>query len=395
MAHDTEALSPRPGSLGLPDAEALARRVADRLIAGIVEAAPARGTAGGRLDRLLALPWHSVVAFSLFASALLRSIEAETARGHPAAWLAIVAIPAALLLLRRPVALALVMTAAGIYLRALYLGSPETCDQIAVSRAAFGVALTGRTPYGFGYAESWPAGSPYPYSPLAMPVSVLGVPGEVLAVSAMMLILSFGRALLTVAVLSAWVISIEFGICGLNDQVPALLLLAGLLLVERGRMLSGGALVALSAAIKPYTLAWFPPLIGLGGASMGAILVGVSAIAWLPVLAWGPASFLRSIELARLTHPEPANTLNLPWLRVIAVPLAAASLLVRSWTVAVLMGALIFCAMMFLDYWASIGYWFVVGPLVGLVVDRALVRFGADLRGARLAQRAPMATASA
>ena len=195
--------------------------------------------------------------------------------------------------------------------------------------------------------------------------------------------------------LSAWVISIEFGICGLNDQVPALLLLAGLLFVERGRWKLGGGMVAISAAIKPYTLAWFPPLVGLGGVSMGVLLVVVSAIAWLPVLVWGPATFLRSIELARLTHPSPANTLNMPALRVLVVPLAAASLLIRSWTGAVLMGSLIFCTMLFLDYWASIGYWFVVGPLVGLIIDRALVRFGVELRAARAAQVSVRGTATA
>lgn len=386
MASESEVLTRRAGSLPLPSLEELARRGADRLIGPILGAAPPGTRTGGGLDRLLALPWHAIVAFSIFASALLRAIEAETARGYPAAWWAIIAIPVALVLLRRPVLMALVMAAAGTYLRMLYLSSPETCDQLAVSRAAFGVALTGQTPYGFGYADSWPPGAPFPYSPLAMPISVLGVPGEVLAVAAMMVILSFSRALITVAVLSAWVISIEFGICGLNDQVPALLLLVGLLLVERGRIRPGGALVAISAAIKPYTLAWFPPLIGLGGLSMGLVLVVVSAIAWLPVLIWGPSTFLRSIELARLTHPEPANTLNMPSLRVIAVPLAAISLLCRSWTAAVLMGSLIFLVVLFLDFWASIGYWFVVGPLVGLIMDRALAAFGVVMRATRSEQ---------
>ena len=102
------------------------------------------------------------MAFAIFASALLRAVEAETARGYPEAWLAVVAIPVGLFLLRRPLALGLVMALAGVYLRALYLSSPETCDQLAVSRAAFGVASGGGNPYGIGYAESWPPGSPVP-----------------------------------------------------------------------------------------------------------------------------------------------------------------------------------------------------------------------------------------
>ena len=116
---------------------------------------------------------------------------------------------------------------------------------------------------------------------------------------------------------------------------------------------------------------------------MGLVLVVVSIVGWLPVLAWGPASFLRSIELARATHPFPENTLDMPALRILVVPLSALSLLVRSWTVAVLMGSLIFVTMLFLDSWASLGYWMVVGPLVGLIGDRALRRFGFALRQAR------------
>ena len=225
--------TPRPVSGRLPSAEASALRLQAHIIAAIDGALPATAVAGRGLDRLLTLPWHTLVAFAIFASALLRAVEAETARGFPEAWLAVVAIPVGLFLLRRPLALGLVMALAGVYLRALYLSYPETCDQLAVSRAAFGVASGGGNPYGIGYAQSWPAGSPFPYAPLAMPIAMLGVPVEVIAIAGTMLILAFSRALITLAVASAWVLAIEFGICGLNDQVPGFLLLAGLLLIER------------------------------------------------------------------------------------------------------------------------------------------------------------------
>jgi len=51
---------------------------------------------------------------------------------------------------------------------------------------------------------------------------------------------------------------------------------------------------------------------------------------------------------------------------------------------AVLSGALIFLVVLFLDYWASVGYWYVVVPILGIVAERALVLFGARLRAARV-----------
>jgi hypothetical protein len=326
----------------------------------------------------------------LFSVALGKSIDAEMARGYPMAILAAVAVPIGLFLLRRPLALALVFVAAGVYLRALYVGYPEGCDQLAVSRAALDVALGGGNPWGIGYAQSWPPGAPFPYGPGAMVAAIGGVPLEIAAVAGIMLVLAFCRSLLTLAVLAAWVPAIEFGICGQNDQVPAFLLLAGLLLIERRRTVSGAGLVALSAAIKPYTFAWFAPLIGFGGIGMAVVLVAVTAVAWLPLLAWGPASFLRSVEMARDIHPVPENTLDRPELRVLAVPVALLSLLARSWTMAVLLGALIFVIVLFLDRWASVGYWFVVIPPLGVIAERALTGFGATLRAARRAVLAPV-----
>jgi len=377
----------------LPSSGAMATRLGTWLVEGITGSAPAGTPAGSALDRLLRVPWHAVTALLLFSYALQRAVGAEIARGYPAAWVAILAIPAGLFLLRRPLLLALVMALAGTYLRALYLSAPETCDQMAVSRAAFAhVTGPGGTPYGFGYAESWPPGSPFPYGPLAMLTGLLGIPGEVVAVTGIMLILAFSRSLLTLAILAAWVPAIEFGICGLNDQVPALLLLAGLLLIERRDRVSGAVLVALSAGIKPYTFAWFPGLIGFGGSVVTAVLAIVSGIAWLPVALWGPGSYLHTVELARNTHPTPDNTLNMPGLRILALPIALAALWSRSWTTAVLSGAAIFLIVLFFDFWASVGYWYVVGPILGIVAERAIVRFGAALREARRA--APVLTGS-
>ena len=58
---------------------------------------------------------------------------------------------------------------------------------------------------------------------------------------------------------------------------------------------------------------------------------------------------------------------------------------------AVLIGAAIFVLMMATDYWMSYGYWMVVLPPVGIVLERALRAFGASLREAAAQDRLPMA----
>jgi len=364
-----------------PSPGAWADRTADRIVASVTRRCPPGTSAGARLRGALRLPWHTLVAWLLFSFFLLDAINAQDRRGYPEAWLAIIAIPVALLLLRRPVLLGLVMAAAGIYLRALYLGYPESCDQMAVSRAALGVITSGGNPWGFGYAESVPPGAPFPYAPLGAFTSLLGVPGEVAAFAGILVLLAWQRALLTLAFLAAWVSWIELGICGINDQMPALLLLGGLLLLEKRRR-SGAVLVALSAGIKPYAFAWVPPLMGFGGLATSLVLLAVTAVCWLPALWWGPSTYLTSIELARGVHAKPENTLNMPALRILALPVAIAGLFVRSWSTAVLTGALIFMIVLFLDFWASFGYWLVVLPPVGIVLERALRRFGSRLRAA-------------
>lgn len=367
-----------------PSPGAWASRTSDRAIAAIIGRAPAGSGSGAGLDRLLRLPLHAFVAWAVFSFLLFDAANAQNARGYPAAYLSLLAIPAGLLALRRPVLLGLIMTAATIYLRALYLGIPETCDQMAVSRAALGVMGGGGNPWGFGYAESVPPGAPFPYGPLAGVTSLLGVPGEVVAMAGILVLLAWQRALLTLAFLGAWVAWIELGVCGINDQVPALLLLGGLLLLEQ-RRISGAVLIALSVGIKPYSFAWVPPLMGYGGVMVSLVLLGGVALAWSPMLLWGPGSYLRSVEMARGVHPRPENTLNQPHLRILALPVTIAALFVRSWSTAVLTGALIFVTVLFLDYWASFGYWLVVLPPVGIVAERALARFGARLRAATAA----------
>jgi hypothetical protein len=322
---------------------------------------------------------------------MLRTVDALAHRS-PLYLLALLAIPAAWFLLRRPVALGLLLAASAIWVRMLYLGAPETCDQMMVSRAALGVALDGGNPYGFGYAESVPPGAPFPYGPLGLLTPVFGQFGEFLAFGAVAVILAWQRALFTLVFFGASLQWVELGACGMNDMVPALLVVSGLLLVERRRNMAGALLVALSAGIKPYSFAWFPALIGYGGVTTAVVLIVTAGLAWLPVLFWGPLSYLDSVKGAWVVqHRQEQNTLDMPILRVLALPLAALSLLVRSWEGMVLIGAAIFVLMMATDYWMSYGYWMVVLPPVGIVLERALRAFGASLREAAAEDRLPVA----
>jgi len=375
----------------LPPLAWMARRVADSAIGLILVAARPGSLARRALDHVLGLPVASLVAWLAFSAMILGTVDVLAHRS-PLYLLALLAIPAGWFLLRRPVALGLALAAASIWIRLLYLGAPETCDQMAVSRAALGVALGGGNPYGFGYAESVPPGAPFPYGPLGLITPAFGQVGETLAFAAVAAILAWQRALFTLVFFGASLQWVELGACGMNDMIPALLVVGGLLLVERRHNVAGPLLVALSAGIKPYSFAWFPALIGFGGMTTAVVLIVTAALAWLPVLVWGPLSYLDSVKGAWVVqHRQDQNTLDMPILRVLAAPLAALSLLVRSWEGMVLMGAAIFVVMMTTDYWMSYGYWMVVLPPVGIVLERALRGFGASLRLAALEERVPVA----
>lgn len=373
----------------VPPLASLSRRLADWLIGLTLAGARPGSLARRALDHVLSLPVASMVAWGAFSVMMLGTVDVLAHRS-PLYLLALLAIPAGWFLLRRPVALGLCLATASVWIRLLYLGAPETCDQMIVSRAALGVVMAGGNPYGFGYAESVPPGAPFPYGPLGLVTPLFGQAGETIAFAAVALILAWQRALFTIVFFGASLQWVELGACGMNDMIPALLVVGGLLLVERRRNLVGSALVALSAGIKPYSFAWFPALIGYGGVATAVVLIVVAGLAWLPVLSWGPGSYLASVQGAwTVQHRQVQNTLDMPILRVLAVPLVALSLLVRSWEGMVLMGAAIFMAMMTTDYWMSFGYWMVVLPPVGIVLERALRAFGASLRTAASEEQVP------
>ncbi|CAN5669518.1 hypothetical protein BH18ACT7_BH18ACT7_16510 [soil metagenome] len=317
-------------------------------------------------DRILALVGRAIFA-------LLGAATAGHAANHglPQAWLALAAVPAGLLLIRRPILVGLAIAAGGFWLRLVFTALPETADQLIVGRAALDTVLSGGNPYGIGYAASQPPGSPYVYGPLALLTSLLRAPGEALAAAGTMAVLALTRSFLTLGIFAGFIFVVQLGSSGINDLVPGFLLMAGLVALERHRV-AGGALLAVAAAVKPYCLAWFQAAMGYGGVAAVAALVGVTGALWSPLLVWGPASFLRSVEMAAAIHPVPENSLNVPALRILAIPLALVSLLVRRWSLMVLSGAAIFFVVLFLDRWASYGYWLVVLPILGMLAERWL-----------------------
>jgi hypothetical protein len=318
---------------------------------------------------MLRTTWAPIIALATYAFLATEVVFRRAGQGHPEAILALAAVPIGYYLRDRPVLLGLAMAIGGVWLRLLSIGPIETSDQLTVSRAALNLVLAGGNPYGHGYAESVPPGAPFPYGPLGLLTGAMGVPGEIVASVGLMVLLARTRSLVTLAWFAAGMLSVELGLTGDNDQVPALLILAGLLALERHRI-TGAVLIATSAAIKPYGFAWFPAAFGYGGLATIVALIGASAVLWSPLLVWGPGTYLTTVEMARSIHLKAENSLDMPALRILAAPLALASLLVHSWWLMVASGVVIFIVVMFLDRWASLGYWYVVLPLVGLLAER-------------------------
>jgi hypothetical protein len=301
----------------------------------------------------------------LFAApTIVMAVGLATVRERPIALIVAPVLLAALLLRSRPLAVALAMVGASIILRLSYLGIGHS-TQIDNARNAADHAATGLSPYGI-LLGSPP--EPYVYGPLGLLWWQPGVAVELVAAIAVMLILVACRAWLTLALYAGLPFAVYLTSTGVNDYSPGLLIVAGLLLLRSHRYVGAGVL-ALAASVKPYALAWFIPAIGYGGWAVAAVLAAASAILWSPLLLWGPATFGRSLTLVGDLHPEQANALNVPVLRWVAVPLELAGAFVRRWDAMVLLGSAVFCVFLFMDRWASLGYWLAVLPAAGIAIE--------------------------
>lgn len=265
------------------------------------------------------------------------------------------------------------------FLQLGYIGIGHS-DQVDLGRYAFErVFVEGESPYGVLYTNETGGLNPFAYGPLAMLTALGGVPLELLASLGLLGTIALTRSWLTLCVVSGFPPYIYQAPTGINDYSVSLLLLGGWLAL-RSRPHLGMVLLALAAAIKPYVAAWFLPAIGLAGWGAALWLVGVSALLWSPVLAWGIGSYVESLRLvvtASAPSGWPSNTISLPWVRWLAFPVAVAGLFVRRWDLAILLGSGAFVAIMFFGEWASLGYWVAVLPVTGITVERALaVRLG-------------------
>jgi hypothetical protein len=287
----------------------------------------------------------------------------------------------------RPWLLAVALVLGASWLRVVYGLFGGQTDQIVVSQAAAALAWAGGNPYGVGYPESVPAGAPFAYGPLMLLWAGGGIWAEAAASIGVLILLGASRSWLTLAVIGGWPTLVDTVTVGVNDSGPGLFITAGLLML-RHSPLAGGALLAIAAGLKPYALAWFPAAIGFAGvpALLGLALASIAV--WSPLLFWSPASFLKSLDLARAIHPVPENSLNMPALRILAVPIAIASLLASKWAVAVFCGAAIFVIILFLDTWASIGYLLAVLPIVGIAAESSAVMWWMRRRSAQPSETA-------
>lgn len=300
-------------------------------------------------------------------SSLLLAWGLVVAHDRPFALVALVPSFLALAWRKRPMLAGVAIGASATLLRLSYVGIGYS-TQVDHARKAASRVLDALSPYGVLLPSATAPPEPYVYGPIGLLWWQPGVIVELLGAVGVTALLIATHSWLTLGLYSSLPFSIYLTTTGVNDYSPGLLIAGGLLLL-RSRPVIGAGVLAVAAAVKPYAVAWFLPAIGFGGPAVAAMLAGVSAILWSPLLVWGPASFARSVELSEGVHPIQENALNTPLLRWLAMPLTVAALFVRRWDVAVLLGGAAFVAYLFFDRWASLGYWLAVIPAVGIAIE--------------------------
>jgi hypothetical protein len=189
------------------------------------------------------------------------------------------------------------------------VSSMEASDVSDVTQMAIMTARGGVNPYGVGYLISRPPGASFPYGPvdLLWYLPSLRDPTqlEVLVSFALMGLLGLRAALGRPVGLVIFALApplVLASVDGSNDTSAGLLILISLAIAARRPVLGAGAL-ALAVAFKPYALAWLPPLVLWAGIPSLVAFVGVSVVAWSPVLfVWGVDSYLRSLAMAQQAH---------------------------------------------------------------------------------------------
>jgi len=238
-----------------------------------------------------------------------------------------------------------------------------------LAHAATARVLVGLNPYGSVVFNN----ISYPYGPLGL---LWWQPGVVIeaggAIASMLMLLTF-RAWVTLAIAATFPFFVDLTFVGNNDYSVGFLMAVALLVAARYRK-TGAGLLAAAAAIKPYAAAWYLPLIGYAG-STALVLLLATIVLWLPVLViWTPAAFLESTliveRLRRETTWLTAGSIDIPVLRLAAIPLSFAGLFVRRWHHMVLIGSATFFVFLFFSPWTSAGYWIALVPVTGIALER-------------------------
>jgi hypothetical protein len=282
-----------------------------------------------------------------------------------------------------------ILVVAGMDLRVGYF-SPAGSDVDDVTRAAIARMLAGQSPYGVGYPQSVPPGSPFPYGPLAL-IWYLPFPSprrlELFVSVVLLLTLAVRGRPLGLAIYAVLIPLLVVASDGSNDNSAGLLLLIALVSAERWPRV-GAAFLGLAVAFKPYALAWVAPYLGWAGiAALWPMLIAASAF-WLPaMIAWGPAAIHDSLSgaeaaqlrvgayyslgwaLKRFGSPIPPEVLNTLRLVIGAAASVVAILRTKTHAGVVLGGTLIFLATLFLGAWSTFAYFAAIAPVLCWYLD--------------------------
>jgi hypothetical protein len=273
-------------------------------------------------------------------------------------------------------------------------------DVLDVTAAAIDRVLAGLNPYGIGYEQSRPAGSPFPYGPLAIlwyvPVANLPRLAELLSASAVVTLLAMQGRFLGLAIYAATPAIINTSVDGSNDTTLGLLI-ALTFLVAAWRPTLAGVVLAGAVAFKLSAAAWVPAFLLWGGWRVAASFAVASLLFWSPVLfVWGPAAFVSSaiqantihratvwslgavlqgwigegavrlLDNLRLAFGALTAVLTAPFARAPAVdPESRAAALDR----VIVGGTLVYLVTLFTGSWATFAYFAALAPVLCLRVD--------------------------
>ena len=324
------------------------------------------------------------VGIAIFAAgATLPALHLAMFQGRPWALLAGAGLlaAAAAAVVRRQTYAASAVIFTSMFLQLGYIGVGYS-DQVDLGRMGLERVLDGQSPYGVIYENRAGGSNPFGYGPLALVTSLGGVPLELLCSALLLATIAWTRSWLTLCIVAGFPPYIFLAPTGVNDYSVGLLLTLGWLAVAT-KPVAGVVMIAAAASIKPYVAAWFPAVIGHLGWTAAAWLIAASVGLWWPVLIWDIGSYVESLRLIASAPAPPgwsSNTIPIPWVRVLGLPVAVAGLLARHWSVAIVVGSLAFSMVLFFGQWASLGYWVALLPITGIALERLVVDRWAALR---------------